>query len=165
MSPISSLSALTLSLQLNSSKSEIISSNTLTISTLLSSLPGTKEVEPSANILLGSPIRYLTSVSVAVNYTVALLRCLGDRLEILNSHDALVLLRYTPIFANENAQETVIVAVLLRFRISVHCSYSYYYFFVISASALMQTPPAYLQQRGQPADGDGGGGGGRGGHE
>ena len=43
-----------LGLQLNSSKSEIISSNTLTISTLLSSLPGTKEVEPSAAILLGS---------------------------------------------------------------------------------------------------------------
>ena len=67
----------------------------MTISTLLSSLPGTKEVEPSAAILLGSPIRNLTSVSVAVKEKTALLRCLGDRLELLNSHDALVLLRYS----------------------------------------------------------------------
>ena len=84
-----------LGLQLNSSKSEIISSDTSIISTLLSSLPGAKEVEPSAAFLLGSPIGDLTSVSVAVEEKTALLRRLGDRLQILNSHDALVLLRYS----------------------------------------------------------------------
>ena len=52
-------------------------------------------MEPSAAFLLGSPIGDLTSVSVAVEEKTALLRRLGDRLQILNSNDAFVLLRYS----------------------------------------------------------------------
>ena len=84
-----------LGLYLNSSKTEIISLDGFSTSTLLSSLPGAKSVEISDAFLLGSPIGDLSSVTDAVVKKTALLSRLGDRLNLLNCHDALVLLRYS----------------------------------------------------------------------
>ena len=82
-----------LGLTLNASKCEIISSDMTTCGTLLVSLPGAVLVPPGQAQLLGSPIGDDSCVSAAIGEKVEALRRLGERLKLLSTHDALVLLR------------------------------------------------------------------------
>ena len=82
-----------LGLLLNAGKCEIISTNMTTCGTLLVSLPGAQLIPPAQARLLGSPIGDDDSVSMAIKERVVALQRLGERLERLTAHDALVLLR------------------------------------------------------------------------
>ena len=81
-------------LQLNTKKSEIVCPNT----DLLFSLPsllGSRVVDPTKATLLGSPIGSVLSISDTLIGKTDLLRRLGDRLQDLSAHDALLLLKHS----------------------------------------------------------------------
>ena len=80
-----------LGLQLNHSKTENVCSNSSTVSTLQSVLPGFRWVEPSEACLLGSPIGDLNPKVLHSKH--AILKTMGERLSLLHSHDVLLLLR------------------------------------------------------------------------
>ena len=61
--------------------------------TLLVSLPGARLVRPSDAELLGSPLGDDAKISAMLADKVESLRRLGDRLQLLSAHDALILLR------------------------------------------------------------------------
>ncbi len=81
-----------LGLVLNSSKSEIICSNP---SQSFPCIPTAPVIPPSQATLLGSSIGDVSSVDSLLMDKISLLKRLGDRLHLLSSHDALVLLRYS----------------------------------------------------------------------
>ena len=82
-----------LGLKLNLSKCEIISHDMTTNGTLLVLLPGARLVRPSDAELLGSPLGDDAKISAMLADKVESLRRLGDHLQLLSAHDALILLR------------------------------------------------------------------------
>ena len=75
------------------SKCEIISYDMTTNGTLLVSLPGTRLERLLDAELLGSPLGDDAKISAVLADKVESLRRLGDRLQLLSTHDALILLR------------------------------------------------------------------------
>ena len=81
-------------LQLNRQKTEIVCPNT-TMASLLFSLPGARVVDPLKATLLGSPIGDVSCISDTLSAKTNLLRKMGDRLQLLSAHDAILLLRHS----------------------------------------------------------------------
>ncbi len=82
-----------LGLFLNNSKSEIICHDHSIRGTIITQIPGAKVVDPAHATLLGSPLGGVESISAALDDKIEALVRMGERLEYLTSHDALVLLR------------------------------------------------------------------------
>ena len=82
-----------LGLHLNERKSEVICEDYAVRSSVLSSIPGAQVIDPTSASLLGSPIGELGLVSDAILQKVQLLRTMGDRLQYISAHDAMLLLR------------------------------------------------------------------------
>ncbi len=82
-----------LGLFLNNSKSEIICHDHSIRGTIITQIPGAKVVNPAHATLLGSPLGGVESISAALDDKIEALVRMGERLEYLTSHDALVLLR------------------------------------------------------------------------
>ena len=78
---------------LNNGKSEIICHDPVARGTILCLLPGARVVEPSVACLLGVPLGCLESVSAVLKAMVNSLKVMGERLEFLSVHDAMILLR------------------------------------------------------------------------
>ena len=87
--------AIKVGLELNPSKSEVIGTDSITTETIQSSLPGVRVVDVAQATLLGSPIGDITSISATITAKTAMLKCLGERLKYLQSHDAYLLLRHS----------------------------------------------------------------------
>ena len=81
-------------LMLNAGKTEIIGSPEMA-NGILSSLPGAKVIDPSRAPLLGSSIGDVTSITDLLSEKTAMLRRMGDRLQHLSSHDAILLLKHS----------------------------------------------------------------------
>ena len=62
---------------------------------ILSSLPGAKVIDPSRATLLGSSIGDVNSITDLLSEKTAMLRRMGDRLQHLSSHDAILLLKHS----------------------------------------------------------------------
>ena len=84
-----------LGLKLNHLKSEVICSVPDIRNSILSYLPGARVVDPGDAILLGSSIGDVTSISLSLSKKTQLLRKMGDRLQLLSTHDAILLLRHS----------------------------------------------------------------------
>ena len=82
-------------LQLNAGKSEVICSCPATITSILSSLPGVKVVSPNEATLLGSSIGDTSSITDILRSKTTMLRRMGDRLQHLSAHDAILLLKHS----------------------------------------------------------------------
>ena len=82
-------------LVLNTKKTEIISSSLETCNTILSYLPGAKIVNPSQSSLLGSSIGDVASITDLLQEKIIMLRRMGDRLKLLCTHDAILLLKHS----------------------------------------------------------------------
>ena len=80
-------------LMLNIGKSEIICHDHSTRGTIITKMPGAQVVDPANATLLGSPLGDVPSITVALESKIEALVRMGERLEYLTSHDALVLLR------------------------------------------------------------------------
>ena len=78
-------------LQLNSQKSEIICANPESANFFQSSLPGALVVNTAKATLLGSPIGDVYSISESLTAKVEMLQRMGERLQCLSSHDAILL--------------------------------------------------------------------------
>ena len=79
---------------LNHDKSEIICNDEPTRSSMLSLSPSLSIVEPSRATLLGAPIGGLESLNQFWRTKIGKLETLGNRLEQLQSHDAICLLQH-----------------------------------------------------------------------
>ena len=86
---------LTLGLQLNHNKSEVISKDAATLKLVLSSSPELHITDHKDASMLGSPIGDSDSVSICISAKVKFLKTMGERLHHLDSHDALLLLRHS----------------------------------------------------------------------
>ena len=84
-----------LGLQLNHQKSEILCDDISTRDKILSVLPGSTVVGTACATLLSSSLGDVFSISASVNEKVTQLRAMGERLQHLSSHDALLLLRHS----------------------------------------------------------------------
>ena len=82
-----------LGLQLNELKSEVICYDSATKDSILPFIPGAQVTDPASASLLGSPIGDTSSLSDAISGKTQLLRTMGDRLQHISAHDALLLLR------------------------------------------------------------------------
>ena len=80
-------------LVLNHSKSECICKDPSTRDQFLAEFPSVCNTIPEEATLLGSPIGGLVSINNALETKISDLEILGERLEILQAHDALCLLR------------------------------------------------------------------------
>ena len=60
---------------------------------ILPSIPGAQVIDPTSASLLGSPIGDTGSTSDAISRKTQLLRTMGERLQYVSAHDALLLLR------------------------------------------------------------------------
>ena len=87
------LEAAELGLQLNHGKSELICDEGSTRETVLQKVPGLRQVGCSQATLLGSPIGSEEAISDAIRVKTGMLEVMGNRLNLLPSHDALLLLR------------------------------------------------------------------------
>ena len=83
-----------LGLQLNHSKSEVISEDRNTIAAVLEVAPDLCPVSPEQATLLGSPIGGQKGIDESINEKVEALRTMGNRLRYLHTHDAFCLLRH-----------------------------------------------------------------------
>jgi hypothetical protein len=84
-----------INLSLNLSKCEVICKEGIIQSSILSSFPTVKCVNPSEATLLGSPIGSSAAcVDAAIQAKIDDLKVMGRRLELLHTHDALCLLRH-----------------------------------------------------------------------
>ena len=81
-------------LQLNNEKTEILSSDSTTVSFIQPLLPGSAVIDPSRATLLGSPIGGSSSISAVLESKSKMLRRMSDRLQFLPTHDAYLLLRH-----------------------------------------------------------------------
>ena len=88
-------SASELGLQLNRSKSELICDDVTTREAMLSEVPGLQVLGRDRADILGSPIGSMEGISEAIQTKTDQLRLMGDRLHLLHSHDALLLLRHS----------------------------------------------------------------------
>ena len=82
-----------LGLLLNERKSEVICKDTAARDSILSSIPGAQVIDPASASLLGSPIGDTDSTSDAIFRKTQLLRTMGEKLQYVSAHDALLLLR------------------------------------------------------------------------
>ena len=82
-------------LQLNREKSEIVCANSDTSNAIQPSLQGAQEVDPAKATLLGSSIGDVSSVSDVLRAKADMLRKMGDRLQHLSAHDAILLLKHS----------------------------------------------------------------------
>ena len=82
-----------LGLHLNERKSEVIGDNLAARDSILLSIPEAQTTDPESVFLLGSPIGDTSSTSDAISGKTQLLRTMGDRLQHVSAHDALLLLR------------------------------------------------------------------------
>ena len=87
--------AASLGLQLNRSKTELICDDADVCDAMLCEAPGLRVVSCSQATLLGSPIGSAVCVNNSIKSKVEVLRLMGERLGILTSHDALLLLRHS----------------------------------------------------------------------
>ena len=83
-----------LGLLLNHCKSVICSDQPMRAS-ILASVPEVRVVDPADACLLGSPIGDVGSISNTINETVHVLEIMGDRLQHLAGHNAILLLRHS----------------------------------------------------------------------
>jgi len=81
-----------LGLQLNRSKSELICGDLITGEVMLQAAPGLHVLNRDDADLLGSPIGSMEHIGDVIQEKTAQLRLMGDRLCLLQSHDALLLL-------------------------------------------------------------------------
>ena len=81
-----------LGLSLNAAKCEIVCDDMATCGSLLVALPGAKLVSVSQAHLLGSLIGDDKCITAALTGKVEDLQRLGERLQLLSAHDALILL-------------------------------------------------------------------------
>ena len=79
-------------LVLNAAKPEIISRDMTTQGCLLCTLPGAQLMDPSGARLLGSPLGDDRCITTVLDEKVEVLRRLGQHLQHLSAHNALVLL-------------------------------------------------------------------------
>ena len=110
--------AIKVGLELNSSKSEVIGTDSITTEAIQSSLPGVSVVDVAQATLLGSPIGDIISISATITAKTGMLKCLGERLKYLQSHDAYLLLRHS--LASPNSY-----TVLERLHVLFHLACSY----------------------------------------
>ena len=82
-----------LGLVLNHSKSEVICSDPHSRNYLLAVSPDFQIVPPANASLLGSPIGDIQAIDSVLSTKMEALKCMGQRLSLLHSHDALCLLR------------------------------------------------------------------------
>ena len=82
-----------LGLVLNHKKSEIITNDPSSRSSILAQMPDALVVEPQSATLLGSPLGNVESISLSICDKTALLQVMGERLKYLCTHDSLLLLR------------------------------------------------------------------------
>ena len=82
-----------LGLHLNERKSEVICKDPAARGSILPSIPGVQVIDPTSASLLGSPIGDTGSTSDAISRKTQLLRTMGERLQYVSAHDALLLLR------------------------------------------------------------------------
>ena len=85
-------------MKFNQTKSEVICKDDATRDSTLTSYPLIKITNPSEAILLGSPIGSKSSIDESISSKIAALKVLGERITLLQTHDALCLLRsaFTP---------------------------------------------------------------------
>ena len=88
------LEAFKLGLELNHSKSELICDQPSVRETMLSEVPGLHTISCSQATLLGSPIGDVECINTCILTKIDLLKVMGERLGLLCSHDALILLRH-----------------------------------------------------------------------
>ena len=81
-------------LQLSREKSEIICDDPDTVNSILQFLPGAQIVDPAKATLLGSPVGDVSSISDILMSKTDMLRRMGDRLQLLPAHDAILLLKH-----------------------------------------------------------------------
>ena len=84
-----------LGLQLNRSKSELICDDQSVSEAMLLEAPGLHLLSRDVADILGSPIGNIDHVSDVIQEKSQQLRLLGDRLRLLHSHDAILLLRHS----------------------------------------------------------------------
>ena len=84
-----------LGLKLNRNKCELICDGEGLTSSILSAVPGLRVVGRSHVTLLGSPIEDTHSMEECIRSKVEKLIVMGKRLQLLSSHDALLLLRHS----------------------------------------------------------------------
>ena len=82
-------------LQLNPNKCEIISVVPDSQNSILSLLPGSRIVNLSMATLLGSPLGDVPGISSVLSEKTNLLKIMGERLPLLSTHDAYLLLRHS----------------------------------------------------------------------
>ena len=82
-------------LQLNIEKCEIICACPATTTSILSFLPGAKVVSPNEATLLGSSIGDTSSITDILRTKTTMLKRMGDRLQHLSAHDAVLLLKHS----------------------------------------------------------------------
>ena len=80
-----------LGLSLNQQKSEVICEEEHTRAAILAMVPEARVDTPSEACLLGSPIGDIGTISSIIDEKVHLLEIMGDRLQHLDSHDAILL--------------------------------------------------------------------------
>ena len=84
-----------LGLSLNRSKTELICDDLASCEAFLSEVPGLQVVSCSEASLLGSPVGSVEYVDSVIQHKVAQLQLMGDRLSLLHTHNALLLLRHS----------------------------------------------------------------------
>ncbi len=82
-----------LGLHLNERISEVICVNPAARDFILPSIPGAQLIDPPSASQLGSPIGDTNSTSDDISGKTLLLRTMGERLQHISAHDALLLLR------------------------------------------------------------------------
>ena len=82
-------------LQLNPNKCEIISVVPDSQNSILSLIPGSRIVNLSMATLLGSPLGDVPGISSVLTAKTNLLKIMGERLPLLSTHDAYLLLRHS----------------------------------------------------------------------
>ena len=83
-----------LGLELNHSKSELITDRPSVQEAMLAEVPGLRSVRCSQATLLGSPIGDIDCINNCLQKKITLLQIIGERLDLLCSHDTLILLRH-----------------------------------------------------------------------
>ena len=83
-----------LGLELNHSKSELITDRPSVQEAMSAEVPGLRSVRCSQATLLGFPIGDIDCIDICLQKKIALLQIMSERLELLCSHDALILLRH-----------------------------------------------------------------------
>ena len=78
----------------NMSKLELICHNRSTADVMVANSPGLRFTDPLEGTLLGSPLGHL-SMDVCLNNQLHQLRLVGERLCLLEAHDAITILRHS----------------------------------------------------------------------